>query len=1495
MQQGSSKPKEAHQLTLDDLRNIGSQLDKRSSAHCLAKWFQVTLNLHNGRSASCCLQPSKKINRTSIESDASKIYNTPEHVLDRIKLREGQKINDCQACWSVEESGAYSERHYKSGDSWAWNLLERADLDPNDVKPTYVEVSFSSQCQLRCSYCNPETSSSIAQEVDKFGAYPDRETQMSRPDRVRKGSLPWNEEYPNQLNPYIESFWHWLPTVYSGLKVFRITGGEPFLSEDTFKFIDYVKNNPNPDMDIQFNSNLSFPEQVFERFMKVFEAVPRSHYKNVVLYASLDSWGKRAEYIRHGLRTNVMMDNIDKLLTKFPTLELRFTATVSILASFGLKEMLQEIARLKDKWGRDRILVSIYPLVFPSFQSISVGKAIVEKVIQEAYEYAKSKPFLFDEREVMMLQALTKVKAFEPVKSSELLIDFYLFFKEYDRRKKTDLLAVFPEFEQLWNKAQALSLSQKNHLLGRVFSDDSDQAVKACSDLFRINQGDLDFQMTIAKRLVEKDTLTLDYFKRLSVVHAKVYQYLTSSIHIPNCAVSIIRCLISLNYKHSDITKALKTSVENTTDEEIYNVLETWFDSLEKIYSKEEASKVFIDLLWLAQEHQRLNLCERILLFIEQEGLSRIPETWQNKFKFLHEESPSVESIVELIGDSSLDYLPGHILSGLKNQKTIVDVLTLCLRSGVITDVVVRKFERNKTFFDHSVLDGITPASCFEYARVAKVLELDEQLLETFLITMESWTPKEIASAFAQFKIAKIDCPPQTIIKLITTCAEQISKLEWTWLEQAIALAGVEEVLLELDSQFVLSDKLSQWHLSLLDHLVLNHMVGDLTTHSTSAALLKSNHQKLDPISWWNALCNEKDAKLGWALYKLAPPLFEIGRYDHPLDASSFANRFSIIAQIRQRTRLDNWRDIFSRLNDEDRWFVLDSISSCSESLALLASWSRNLGLNKDLDGRLFDYLRKSEMKFPDLVNDTPWNELGLSTWASWVSIDNFLLGLNRLSFTDQAYALRFFDHTNLSPSFFSSLFNLNAILLKEFISLHGVSKPLETALYDLPAEQSYEFLRELDIHHAWRDELLKSIGQKLNANKRQDYIVWCFENNLDLYDHFVKTQSLSEEELWSILSGTSSLSENRQARLLDLFSMTNSNEVKANIIKKIIDQAPNPTIIQNNFAWFDDDLLLQVYCKHSNLDHLAHVLANKGPGIVFRSLELRISSYGLNSIDEIKHWHSLGIEVICKLYQLKPIPELWEDYLGSLTTEDALTLLRALNKDQFTQELAVSLWPNLLTQGSSRVHEFGNWLQAEFGASEVFATYCDHDIYGDYSLSQWKKGQKDFANIAFMQLFKRFCRGPDFDYLLAELKMIYPLLEPHHLVFTSEKIKTSRIAEAMRVLATHLNDEMISIKFLNALWSEPRLRMEALYASDREGLLKSPKLLPWLMMRLSELLIKDDPIAWNIVDLIISNDLDKQKILKLQQTVLASNFHMKKPALKLLSFAKSSSDFSSF
>ena len=47
-----------------------------------------------------------------------------------------------------------------------------------------------------------------------------------------------------------------------------ITGGEPLLSKNTFKVLDYLIDNPQPHMEFNINSNLGVPKDILDKFIE---------------------------------------------------------------------------------------------------------------------------------------------------------------------------------------------------------------------------------------------------------------------------------------------------------------------------------------------------------------------------------------------------------------------------------------------------------------------------------------------------------------------------------------------------------------------------------------------------------------------------------------------------------------------------------------------------------------------------------------------------------------------------------------------------------------------------------------------------------------------------------------------------------------------------------------------------------------------------------------------------------------------------------------------------------------------------------------------------------------------------------------------------------------------------------------------------------------------------------------------------------------------------
>ena len=148
--------------------------DKLGNSMCLAKWQQVSLHLPTGLNNSCYHPPLHQIDAEELKTNPSALHNTKHKKQQRKIMIKQERPDECSYCWTQEDMGNLSDRHYRSGEPWAAEHFDRImeSTGDEDEIPSYVEVNFNNACNLKCSYCSPQFSSSWADEIKRFGAYP---------------------------------------------------------------------------------------------------------------------------------------------------------------------------------------------------------------------------------------------------------------------------------------------------------------------------------------------------------------------------------------------------------------------------------------------------------------------------------------------------------------------------------------------------------------------------------------------------------------------------------------------------------------------------------------------------------------------------------------------------------------------------------------------------------------------------------------------------------------------------------------------------------------------------------------------------------------------------------------------------------------------------------------------------------------------------------------------------------------------------------------------------------------------------------------------------------------------------------------------------------------------------------------------------------------------------------------------------------------------------
>lgn len=438
-------------------------INKLSPSFCGAKWYNATIWLGTGQTASCHHPPSHAIDPAELEKNPSAIHNTQHKKKMRKLMQEGIRPNECEYCWKIEDMGkdSISDRVMKSITFTDQENIEAQNMPwDSDVQLRTLEISFDRTCNFACSYCNPSFSTTWVRDIKQNGPYQNIQSDgrghyVSSHDHA-KGS-PTEEE-----NPYIQAFWKWFEGDLSGhLRELRITGGEPLMAPSVWKLFDWFKDNPERAAKLNFaiNSNLHPKQELLDRLIE------KSHNVPVLdIYTSMESVGKMAEYIRDGLDYSQWFKNVERLIKEGNIRQMICMSTINGLCLPGLVDFLNDVRYFKKKYGWQYMTVSLNILRFPSFQSCAMLpddiKMKYKNELQQWYDDVTANRFLeldptgkplYNDWELSQVERLidyldvVKTPHAFTAETPKLYNDFKQYYLQYDKRRGKNFRETFPQ------------------------------------------------------------------------------------------------------------------------------------------------------------------------------------------------------------------------------------------------------------------------------------------------------------------------------------------------------------------------------------------------------------------------------------------------------------------------------------------------------------------------------------------------------------------------------------------------------------------------------------------------------------------------------------------------------------------------------------------------------------------------------------------------------------------------------------------------------------------------------------------------------------------------------------------------------------------------------------------------------------------------------------------------------------------------------------------
>ena len=364
-------------------------IDSISTSFCAAKWYNVSIWLGNGRTASCHHPLAHSIPRKELDDNKSALHNTQFKKEQRKKMLEGERPAECSYCWRVEDatkkdSGIFSDRVYQTQRYTKEDILAIKNMpwDAN-VIPKTVELAFDNLCNLACSYCNAEFSSTWNRDITTKGPYENMKTSGGHTFKnTGHHAMPYGSK--NQRNPYIAKFYEWFKEIRHGLHELRVSGGEPLRSPSFWQLLEICDNET---FDFSINSNLIMDDDRMDTLINAAK-----NFKSFDVYTSAECMGKNQEFVRDGFEWDTWEKNMFRLHESENIRSVHIMMTISALSIWTVADFMDKIIAWRKKFvNKEEFFMSVNILRFPSFQSINIISQDVKNKLADEIEETLNK------------------------------------------------------------------------------------------------------------------------------------------------------------------------------------------------------------------------------------------------------------------------------------------------------------------------------------------------------------------------------------------------------------------------------------------------------------------------------------------------------------------------------------------------------------------------------------------------------------------------------------------------------------------------------------------------------------------------------------------------------------------------------------------------------------------------------------------------------------------------------------------------------------------------------------------------------------------------------------------------------------------------------------------------------------------------------------------------------------------------------------------------
>lgn len=316
----------------------------KSKHFCMFPWIHMNVT-PQGDAYPCCSSdytaPFDNVQNKSL----AEIFNDEKMRDLRNNMLEDKPSSICEYCYKHEKSSPFSFRKY-SLENFSNNFDEvvtttQSDGTVPEFKMKYFDVRFSNICNFKCRTCGAEFSSQWAQEKKKHDDTPPNYRIINHADN--SGKLL--DEIKGQV-------------CHMDLAYFA--GGEPLITDEHYQILEeMLSQGVNDRITLRYNTNMSNFKYKNYDLLDMWQ-----RFKKVEISASIDHYGDRAEYIRHGTDWATIEENLISI-RDLDYIDYQFNCVLSIFNYATMTEffdymMSKDLLRHKD-------MISIYRALTPHY------------------------------------------------------------------------------------------------------------------------------------------------------------------------------------------------------------------------------------------------------------------------------------------------------------------------------------------------------------------------------------------------------------------------------------------------------------------------------------------------------------------------------------------------------------------------------------------------------------------------------------------------------------------------------------------------------------------------------------------------------------------------------------------------------------------------------------------------------------------------------------------------------------------------------------------------------------------------------------------------------------------------------------------------------------------------------------------------------------------------------------------------------------------------